>query len=117
MKTFIEIIPSVKESRIPFIKLSKSKEGKTGSATFLFTKPQAFQKKILGNSTIKSIKLVYKNQEISSNLIELFFKEGKPFSLKAIFIFTTKKEYFSFFKFLILYSKENNLTYLKDFSI
>ncbi len=115
MKAVIEIIPSVNENRVAYIKLSKAKEGKTGSATFLFIRPQVFTKKKLYKSNIKSVSLICKNKKISTNLIEIFFKNGQPFCLKAIFIFSTKEEYFSFFQFLILYSKQNNLSYLNNF--
>jgi photosystem II protein len=114
MLTSIEIIPSIKEKRIPYIKLSKSKDGKTGSATFVFIKPKSFIKEIACNSTISFVALLYKNKKILSQHTEIYFKEGKPFILKAFFIFTNKEEYLLFFNFINLYAKEYNLTYLQD---
>lgn len=115
MKSFIEIIPSLKEKKIPLIKLTKSKKGDTGSATVLFIKPDSFKKKILKKLPIDTIKLISDKKEIESQKIEIFFQKGKPFLLKAIFIFPTKEDYQSFFYFVNIYAKENKLSYFKEF--
>ncbi len=114
MNISIEILPFVSEKKIPLIKLSKSKKGNAGSATFIFIKPQAFKKNINCVRKINSVRLVYENQEIITQHLTLSFDEGEPFALKALFIFKTENEYSLFFNFIMLYAKRNKLTYLKD---
>ncbi len=112
MKASIDIIPSLNPSRIDYIKLSKAKDGKTGTVSLLFVKPSIFKKNIFYNYDIKIVSLVYQGKKFLSHSVEIIFKGGKPFALKAIFVFPTKEEYFAFFQFLTSYSNENNLTYL-----
>jgi len=115
MKSFIEILPFSKEKKIPLIKLTKSKKGNTGSATLLFVRPDTLNRSILKKLPIDSIKLIAGKKEIKSRKIEIIFQKGKPFLLKAIFIFPTKEDYLSFFYFINIYAKENKLSYFKEF--
>ncbi len=112
---YVEIFSSFKETRIPLIKLSKSKDGCTGSATFLFIKPKAFNKAIVFNSSLNSVKLISNKYKISTTNLHIFFKKGKPFFLKALFLFIKKEDYFLFFNFINLYANKKKLTYFKDF--
>ena len=43
----IQFIEGLKETTLPIIKLTKSRNGKTGTATFIFLKPTIFEKKII----------------------------------------------------------------------
>jgi photosystem II protein len=45
MKIEIQFIEGVKEEILPIIKLTKSKNGKTGTATFVFINPTTLAKK------------------------------------------------------------------------
>jgi photosystem II reaction center protein Psb28 len=95
------------------IHLTNSKDKKTSTATFLFVKPNIFDSKIFLLNEISTITLIYKNKKIVSNKLNFFFKEGKPFALQGIFIFTNKITYFLFLNFLKSYMRENNSFFLK----
>ncbi len=115
MKSFIEIMPFLKEKKIPLIKLTKSKKGDTGSVTMVFIRPNSLETNILKKLPINRIKLVSDKKIIESEKIEILFHKGKPFLLKSIFIFPTKEDYLSFFYFVNIYAKENKLSYFKEF--
>lgn len=115
MKAFIEIKPSIKENQLPVIRLSKSRKGDTGTATFLFIKPKIFKEAQACNFVIKSIRLVHGNKNILSQHIKIIFRNGKPFVLKGVFIFSTRIQYIAFLNFIFLYAYQNKLTYSKIF--
>ena len=109
----IEFFPGLTERSIPIIKLTKSRNGKTGTATFLFIKPNFFETVFFQKKPCDYILLISTKEKIISNDITLFFKEGKPFLLKAVFIFKNSKDWFKFLHFMRDYSKETGLSFLE----
>jgi len=108
---FIEFFENEVEQTIPCIRLTKSRNGQTGTATFLFFNPTSFhsffeEKKLLLN-------LHYNNNKISSENINLYFKNGKPIIIKVIFLFKNEIEWFLFLKFMFCYSQEKGLSFFK----
>jgi photosystem II protein len=96
MSIKIEFIEGILETNSPVIKLTKSRNGKTGTATFVFINPKVFE--IINNQigVITSLTLKWEQKRISTTDLEVIFKEGKPFLIKAIFIFKNAKEWFEF---------------------
>jgi len=111
MNIKIEFIENISELSIPLIKLTNSKNGKTGTATFLFIKPSIFQIKNFSKSFINGLYLIWENKKIYTTDLSLIFKDGQPFIIKAIFIFKNSNEWFNFLSFMTLYSKETGLTF------
>jgi photosystem II protein len=111
MKARIEFLKNIEERTLPIIKLTKSKNGKTGTATFIFIQPIFFKKNYLQNNFIKGIFLLWNHKEIVSNDIEILFKNGSPFLLKGVFIFKNAQEWFNFLNFMTFYSKETGLLF------
>lgn len=111
MTVEIQIIENIPETTIPLIKLTKSRNGKTGTATFLFIEPTSLQFLNYQNLSIHGMYLVWENKKIRTTDIKLFFKEGKPFLIKGIFIFKNSKDWFNFLNFINYYSKEMGLSF------
>lgn len=111
MEIGIEFINGYKERNLPVINLTRSRNGKTGTATFLFIQPVFFT--LFYNQIVEltSISLVWNEERITTNDISVFFKDGKPFLLKAIFLFKNSNEWFQFLNFMKQYSKETGLTF------
>lgn len=107
----IQFIEGFKESTLPIIKLTKSRNGKTGTATFIFIQPIIFEKMISKGDNIDGIDLIWENKKISTKDINIFFREGNPFLIKAIFIFKNASEWFNFLNFMNNYSKETGLSF------
>ena len=113
MSIKIEFIEDILETNSPVIKLTKSRNGKTGTATFVFINPTVFE--VINNKIeiITSLTLKWEQKRISTTDLEVIFKEGKPFLIKAIFIFKNAKEWFEFLNLINFYSKEIGLSFLK----
>lgn len=109
MYTEIQFIKGLNEPTLPIIKLTKSRNGETGTATFLFIKPIIFEKFKNSFVFIEAMYLVGNMQLIQTTDLIIFFKEGHPFLLKAVFIFKNSSEWFNFLKFMNYYSKKNGL--------
>ena len=73
---------------------------------------EIFQKSAFENIT--DMYLVWENKEINTNEISVIFKKGKPFLLKAIFIFKNDQEWFNFLNFMNAYSKETGLFFTES---
>ena len=111
MNARIQFIEGVKEEILPIIKLTKSRNGKTGTGTFIFINPNIFEYIQNSNAKLENISLIWENQQIESKDLEIYFKNGKPFLIKSIFIFKNSKEWFNFLNFMNYYSKETGLLF------
>jgi|TARA_B110000037_G_C17025461_1_gene467187 photosystem II protein len=100
---------ALKETTLPIVKLTKSKNGETGTATFIFIKPSIFLFKNSSINTITGMYLNLGNKKIVTNDLNILFKNGKPFLIKAILIFKNSQEWFHFLNFMTCYSKETGL--------
>jgi photosystem II protein len=114
MKVQIQILKNIEEITLPIVKLTKSINGKTGTATFIFIQPSTFKYLVYQKNTIHGIYLVWENKKIETTDIKILFKNGKPFLLKCIFIFKNSKEWFHFLNFMNYYSKETGLSFAEN---
>lgn len=111
MSVRIEFVESKKELTLPIIKLTKSLNGKTGTATFIFIKPSLFDNNSYQINTINGMYLLWENKKIETKDIEIFFKNGNPYVIKSLLIFKNSKEWFHFLNFMNYYSKETGLSF------
>jgi photosystem II protein len=112
MTAKIQFLEKTNEVTIPIIKLTKSKNGRTGTATFIFINPLIFTILKSEKKLINALYLVWDAKKILTNDLNIIFKDGKPYLLKAIFIFKNNKEWFNFLNFMVCYSKETGLSFL-----
>jgi len=101
----------IREEVLPFIHLTKSRSGQTGTVTFVFLLPSLFQKNENWNLIIQKMSVVWKKKVFSTEDIQIFFWEGKPFFLKTIFVFKNAKEWFEFLNILGSFSRETGLAF------
>jgi photosystem II 13kDa protein len=111
MNVRIEFIKNKKELILPTIKLTKSVNGKTGTATFIFIKPILFKDPLFSENNLLGMNLIWENNRIETKDIEIFFKNGNPYFLKATLIFKNSKEWFQFLNFMSYYSKETGISF------
>jgi photosystem II reaction center protein Psb28 len=112
----IQFISEVEEMTVPRrVRLTKSENGETGTATFLFFEPTIFSIFINSSSQnsicIENMNLIWDKKKISTKDIKIYFKDGKPVILKSILIFRNSKDWFNFLNFMSSYSKETGLSF------
>ena len=84
MDVRIEFIENKKELTLPIITLTKSRNGKTGTATFIFIQPSLFINSDFQITSINGMYLLWENNKIETKDIEIFFKNGNPYILKGL---------------------------------
>lgn len=95
----------INESTFPLFRLTKSKNGKTGTAVFYFLNPKSLQEL---DSPIKLFSIESSFGIFSTSLIQVLFFQGKPSIFKIIFIFRNFQEWKTFLDvFLMEISTKN----------
>ena len=119
IKPQIQFISGFEEMTVPRrVRLTKSENGETGTATFLFFEPSVFSVFLdspFGDSIIiKSMTLIWDKKKITTKDIKIYFKNGRPNVIRAILIFRNSKDWFNFLNFMSCYSKETGLSFTES---
>jgi len=114
MCAYIEFFPNIREKSLPLIKLTRSKNGKTGTATFLFVLPEIFDVTYSSSLAITKMSIIFLKKKLSTSNIKVFFKNGNPFFIKSVFLFRNSGEWFQFLQFINLYSKQSGLLFSEN---
>ena len=101
------------ETGLPIIRLTRSKNGETGTATFVFRNLN-FVFSNLENFPLNNISLISDKERIEITDISILFLKGKPFLIKAILVLKSPKEWFNFLYFMKNYSKEIGFSFYDE---
>lgn len=107
----IEFFNEKIEPTLPIIRLTKSRNRKTGTATFIFIRPKVFNLIKTSFLSLEQMSLLWGKNKIRTRDLTILFHKGKPFLLKTIFIFKNSQEWFQFLNFMHYYSKETGLSF------
>ena len=105
----IQFYDGVDEPVIPEIRLTRSKDGTTGQAFFLFEKPQALSS--ITSGEITGMKMIDSEGEISTREVKVKFVDGDPIFLEAVYIWKSIPDFDRFMRFANTYAKSNGLGY------
>lgn len=90
---------------LPLIRFTRSLDGSTGTASFLFKIKKNFESFKKMKLPLYKVYLFDRQNKIFSNKIKIFFKEGKPTMLLFIFVLRNKIQWnliYSYTKDLVL---------------
>lgn len=107
----IEFFKDYTESTLPIIRLTKSRNKITGTATFIFIRPLLFQFMENPSHLLTKMCLIWENKSIVTYDINIIFYKGKPFLIKVIFLFKNPTEWYQFLNFMQYYCKETGLSF------
>eukprot|EP00262_Sarcandra_glabra_P001944 TRINITY_DN12129_c2_g1_i1.p1 TRINITY_DN12129_c2_g1~~TRINITY_DN12129_c2_g1_i1.p1 ORF type:complete len:212 (-),score=27.45 TRINITY_DN12129_c2_g1_i1:106-654(-) len=112
VKPAIQFIQGTDEQTIPDVRLTKSRDGTNGVATFIFEQPSVFDSsKELGDIT--GFYMIDEEGVLQSVDVNAKFVNGKPAKIEAKFIMRTPREWDRFMRFMERYSDENGLQFIK----
>ncbi len=103
----IQFSRGIDEEVIPEVRLTRSKTGESGTATFIFTNPN-----ILGQSSTEEVTGMYmidEEGEIITREVKGKFINGKPAALEALYLMKSAEEWDRFMRFMERYADENGL--------
>jgi photosystem II 13kDa protein len=103
----IQFSRGVDETVVPEVKLTRSRSGEQGTATFIFTKPD-----ILSEGSTEDITGMYmidEEGEILTREVKGKFVNGKPEAIEALYLMKSLEEWERFMRFMERYAEENDL--------
>nr|YP_009395883.1 photosystem II protein W [Herposiphonia versicolor]ARW64863.1 photosystem II protein W [Herposiphonia versicolor] len=109
----IQFIRGIDESVIPNIKLTRSRDGSTGTATFRFSRPDIIKPEMQEKGEIKGMYLKDEEGELITKDVNAKFINGKPQGIECIYIIKNPSEWDRFMRFMERYANNNNLSFTK----
>lgn len=103
----IQFSRGITENSVPDVRLTRSKDGSQGTATFYFDKPKALD----GTNTedITGMYMIDEEGEIVTREVKGKFVNGQPSALEAIVLMKSPQEWDRFMRFMERYAEEHGL--------
>jgi photosystem II 13kDa protein len=114
MTAVIQFIQGIKETSIPQVQLTRSPDGSTGTATFLFKNCSLLEKQTSSEGEITGMYLIDEEGVLITKNVNARFVNGKPISIEALYIMKNSMNWDRFMRFMQRYAKENGLTFVKS---
>ncbi len=105
----IQFFRGVDEPTVPEIRLSRSRDGKTGQAIFVFENPDALTKESMVE--IKGMILIDEEGELVTRNVNARFVNGEPNALEGTYSWKSETEFERFMRFAQRYAKSKGLGY------
>jgi len=108
----IQFSRGITEDVVPDVRLTRSRDGNQGTATFYFEKPKALD----GTNTedITGMYMIDEEGEIVTREVKGRFVNGQPMALEAIVLMKSQGEWERFMRFMERYAEENDLGFNKS---
>lgn len=103
----IQFSRGIDEDAVPDVRLTRSRSGESGTATFIFVNPKA-----LAQTTTEDITGMYmvdEEGELITREVKAKFINGKPEALEAVYLMKSAAEWDRFMRFMERYAEENGL--------
>ena len=113
MKAKIQFIKYIDEKVLPDVRLTRSRNGSTGTATFKFKNPNILNKNTAKEGEITGMYLIDQEGTIETRDVNIIFTEGKPELIESIYIMKNPEAWNRFMRFMKRYGKTNGLVFTK----
>jgi photosystem II 13kDa protein len=104
----IQFSQGIDETVIPDVRITRSKDGTNGTATFYFDKPDALS--VSSETEITGMYLLDEEGELSTKEVKAKFVNGQPEALEALYVMKSTADWDRFIRFMERYAAENELT-------
>ncbi|AKG23926.1 photosystem II reaction center protein Psb28 [Calothrix sp. 336/3] len=108
----IQFSKGIDEDVIPDVRLTRSRTGESGTATFTFTNPKALSES--STEDITGMYLIFKGGELVTREVKAKFVNGKPEAIEAVYLMKSPQEWEQFMQFMEEYAEENDLGFDKS---
>ena len=103
----IQFFRGVDEPVVPDIRMTRSRDGRTGQAIFVFDQPEALSPESLGD--IGGMYMVDEEGQLVTRDVNAKFVNGKPAALEATYTWKTPEDFERFMRFAQRYADANEL--------
>ena len=114
MATKIQFIKGLDEKVLPHVRLTRSRDGSTGTATFRFKNPNILDKSTAKLGEITGMYLIDKEGTLETRDVNAIFINGKPESIESVYIMKTPEAWDRFMRFMERYGQTNGLVFSKS---
>ena len=113
MNVRIQFIKGLDEKVLPDVRLTRSRDGSTGTATFYFINPNILNRMVIKKGEITGMFLIDKEGILETNDISVKFSNGKPKTIESIYIMKNSEAWNRFMRFMKRFGKKNGLIFTK----
>ena len=113
MTARIQFIKGIDEKVLPDIRLTRSRDGSTGTATFRFKNANILDKNLALNGEITGMYMIDKEGVLETRDVSANFINGKPQAVESINIIKSSDAWDRFMRFMERYGKSNGLVFIK----
>ena len=113
MTARIQFIKGIDEKVLPDIRLTRSRDGSTGTATFRFKNANILDKSLALNGEITGMYMIDKEGVLETRDVSAHFINGKPRAVESIYIIKSSDAWYRFMRFMERYGKSNGLVFTK----
>lgn len=107
MTAAIQFFRGVDEPVVPDIRLTRSRDGRTGQAMFVFEEPQALAPETMGDIT--GMYMIDEEGEMVTREVKARFVNGKPSAIEATYTWKTTPDFERFMRFAQRYADSHGL--------
>ena len=105
----IQFFRGIDEPIVPEIRLTRSRDGKTGQAFFVFDNPEALTKESV--TELKGMLLIDEEGELVTREVNARFINGEPSALEATYTWKSEIDFERFMRFAQRYAKTHGMGY------
>lgn len=113
MEAKIQFIRGLDEKVLPDVRLTRSRDGSTGTATFRFKNPNILNKAIAQEGEITGMYLIDEEGILETRDVNARFKNGKPETIESIYIMKNSEAWDRFLRFMQRFGAINGLVFTK----
>jgi photosystem II protein len=103
----IQFFRGVDEPAVPDIRMTRSRDGRTGQAIFVFDQPEALAPESMGD--IGGMYMVDEEGQLVTREVNAKFVNGKPAALEATYTWKTTEDFERFMRFAQRYADSHGL--------
>ena len=113
MEAKIQFIKGFDETTLPDVRLTRSRDGSTGTATFRFRNPNILDKNTAKDGEITGMYLIDEEGVLETRDVTACFINGKPEAIESIYIMKNLDAWDRFMRFMERYGQANGLVFTK----
>ena len=108
----IQFSIGVTEDVVPDVRLTRSRDGSHGTATFYFENPKALDND--STNDVTGMYMIDEEGELVTREVKAKFVNGKPEALEAVYLMKSTAEWERFMRFMERYAEKNDLGFSKS---
>jgi len=111
-KAVIQFLRGVDEPVVPDIRVTRSRDGRTGQAIFVFEQPEALAPEVM--EAITGMFMIDEEGTLVTREVNGKFVNGKPSALEATYTWKSEQDFERFMRFAQRYADSSGLGYSQD---